>query len=383
MAQKRKTTRRVMLQDFAGLAAVTGASTFFAKPGVAEALGHALEYAQTQDGDGNAAAFWSTFTDTSTRARGLFHKAPGTDSDRQVNYLHYNDSALTYSENIKPEQLPDYPGDVTANVSVGGIRLSTEDRAKFAENRSAQLRVDMMQGQRMYNLLDPLAWMALATVSPTKAGQLPPLENLGFDPGTSMQNMSNIVLPGGQAHLAVNVSMLHKTSPFLTVLNSLAGDGAKLAPILGLPAISVTALTGFSKFYGYLENRTTFLFQARPTQAFATQAAAKSANTTIGMNLPEGDYILVPQAHTDDLKPFMDKLTLSNGYLVAKDDKSNASVYERAQSTKPDISYVTMHVAIKPLMQTGVPAATSEPAAAAAPASKSTSTTKKSTTTPH
>jgi hypothetical protein len=338
MPLKRKTTRRVLLQDFAGLAAATGASTFLAKPGVAEALGHALEQAQAQDGDGNAAAFWSTFTETGTHARGLFHKAPGTDSDRQVNYLHYNNSALTYSENIKPDQLPDYPGDVTANISVGGIRLSTEDRAKFDESKSAQLRVDMMQGEKMYNLLDPLAWMALATVSPTRAGKLPPLENLKFDPSASMQNMSNIVLPGGKANLAVNVSMLHKTSPFLTVLNSLAGDAAQLAPVLGLPAISVTALSGFSKFYGYLENRTTFLFQARPTAAFATQAAAKDANTTIGFNLPEGDYILVPQAHTDDLKPYLDQLTLSNGYLVAKNDKSTDSVYERAQTTKPDIS---------------------------------------------
>ena len=381
MAFKRKTTRRVMLQDFAGLAAATGASTFFAKPGVAEALSHALEQAQAQDGAGNSADFWSTFTDTQTHARGLFHKAPGTDSDRQVNFLHYSESNLVYSENIKPDQLPDYPGDVSANISVGGIRLSTEDRAKFNDTKSAQLRIDMMQGQRMYNLLDPLAWMALATVSPTKAGQLPPLENLKFNPGTSMQNMSNIVLPGGVANLAVNVSMMHKMSPFLTVINALAGDASQLAPILGLPAISVTALQGFSKFYGYLENRTTFLFQARPTAAFATQTAAREANTSIGMNLPEGDYILVPQAHTDDLKPYIDKLTLSNGYLVAKDDKGTSSVYARAEQTKPDISYVTMHVAIKPIIQTGVTAASPATPAATAPAAKASTTTKKTTTT--
>jgi hypothetical protein len=381
MAFKRKTTRRAVLQDFAGLAAATGAAGFFAKPGVAEALGHALERAQEQDGDGNAAAFWSTFTDTQTHARGLFHKAPGTDSDRQVNFLHYKDSNLTYSENINPTDLPDYPGDVSANISVGGIRLSTEDRTKFNDTKSAQLRIDMMQGQKMYNLLDPLAWMALATVSPTKAGELPPLENLKFNPGTSMQNMSNIVLPGGVANLAVNVSMLHKTSPFLTVLNALAGDASQLAPILGLPAISVTALQGFSKFYGYLENRTTFLFQGRPTAAFATQSAAKEANTTIGMNLPEGDYILVPQAHTDDLKPFLSQLTLSSGYLVAKDDKSTSSVYERAQATKPDISYVTLHVAIKPIIQTGSTSSTIT--ATPAKTTPATTTPKTTTTTPH
>ena len=187
--------------------------------------------------------------------------------------------------------------------------------------------------------------------------------------------MSNIVLPGGVANIAVNVSMMHKTSPFLTVLNSLAGDASQLAPFSACRH-QRHALQGFSKFYGYLENRTTFLFQAGRPPAFATRTAAREANTSIGMNLPEGDYILVPQAHTDDLKPYLDKLTLSNGYLVAKDDKGTSSVYERAEQTKPDISYVTMHVAIKPIIQTGVTAASpSTPAAAppaAAPAKKST-----------
>ena len=341
--------------------------------------------ARQQESEGNSAAFWGSFNTPGTTARGIFSKKPGTEADRQVNFLHYTDSNLIYSENIDTKMLPDYLGDVTANISVGGVRLSTEDREKFVESKSAQLRIDMMQGQKMYNLLDPLAWMALASISPTKAGQLPPLENLGFDPGSTMQNMSNIVLPGGIAHMAVNVSMLHKTSPFLTVLNTLAGDGAKLAPILGLPAISTTALNGFSKFYGYLENRTTFLFQARPTTAYTTQAARQAANTTIGMNLPAGDYILVPQAHTDDLKPYLDKLTLSNGYLVSKDDKSSSSVYERAQSTKPDISYVTMNVGIKPLMQVGVPQSTTPATSNSTnPASsgKSGSSTKKTTKPP-
>jgi hypothetical protein len=371
-------TRRTLLQDLAGVA---GLSALITKPGVAEALAHAIEAGQTET-EGNSAAFWSTFYDTGTTARGLFHKAPGTDADRQVNFLHYSDSGLTYSENIDPKQLPDYPGDVTANISIGGVRLSNADRATFNENKSAQLRIDLTQAQKMYNLLDPLSWMALASISATKAGQLPPLENLGFDPGASMQNMSNIVLPGGLAHLAVNVSMLHKLSPFWGVLNTLAGDAAKLAPILGLPAISVTALTGFNKFYGYLENRTTFLFQARPTVAYTTQSARQKANTTIGMNLPAGDYILVPQAHTDDLKPYLDKLTLSNGYLVSKDDKSTTSVYERAQNTKPDISYVTLNVGVKPLMQFGETPVSTQPSNSTNPASTGKSGSTKKTTTP-
>jgi hypothetical protein len=370
-----KVTRRNLIQDLAGVA---GLSSLLGQPGFAETLHSAMQQS-TGDGDhGNSAAFWGSFTDTDTHARGLFHKAPGTDSDRQVNFMHYSPAGLRYSEQIETSELPDYQGDVSASVNVGGVRLSTEDRAKFAELRSAQLRIDLLQGQRMYDMIDPLAWMALAAIFPDKGGQLPPLQNLSFDPATSMQNMQKIVLPGGLAHLAVNVSMMHRESPFWAVLNALAQDTAKLAPILGLPAISVTALSGFSKLYGLLENRTTFLFQARPTIAYTTQdARSKAQNTTIGMNLPAGDYVLVPQAHTEELKPHLEKMKLVSGYLVPKDAPTSSSVYEQALNAKPDISYVTIHIGINPLMQLGPPQVpTGSTSSGAASSSKASSKTK-------
>ena len=346
-------TRRALVKDLMGAG---GVAALLTHPGVAEALSNALQQNQASGASGNSADFWGSFLAPESHARGLFHKsAPGTDSDRQVNFLHYSDAGLRYSEQVETTELPDILGDVSASVNIGGVRLSSEDRAKFEQLRSAQLRIDLLQGQRMYNMIDPLAWMALAAIFPTKGGTLPALQNLSFDPATSMQNMQQIVLPGGVAHLAVNVSMLHRESPFLSVLNTLAQDASKVAPILGLPAISVTALTGFSKLYGILENRTTFLFQSRPTMAYATQQARKEQNSTIGMNLPAGDYVLVPQAHTDDLKPYLDKLKLVNGYLVSKDAPASSSVYEQAQATKPDISYLTMHVGVKSITQMGEP----------------------------
>ena len=345
-------TRRALAKQMVGAG---GMAALLAHPGVAEALSAAYQENTATPADGNSAAFWGSFTDPQPHARNMFHKSPGTDSDRQVNFLHYSDAGMRYSEQIESSELPDIVGDVSASVNVGGVRLSKEDREKFAQLKSAQLRIDLLQGQRMYNMIDPLAWMALAAIFPDKGGSLPSLQNLSFDPASSMQNMSQIVLPGGLAHLAVNVSMMHRESPFFSILNTLAQDTAKLAPILGLPAISVTALTGFSKLYGILENRTTFLFQARPTIAYTTQSSRTAGNTTIGMNLPAGDYVLVPQAHTDDLKPYLDKLKLVNGYLVSKDAPSTSSVYEQAQNAAPDISYLTMNVGIKPIIQMGEP----------------------------
>src|ERR1700759_3566793 len=237
-------TRRALAKQLVGAG---GISALLARPGVAEALSEALQQSADAPADGNSAAFWGSFTDPQPHARNMFHKSPGTDSDRQVNFLHYSDAGLRYAEQIEPAELPDILGDVSASVNVGGVRLSKEDREKFAQLKSAQLRIDLLQGQRMYNMIDPLAWMALAAIFPDKGGSLPSLQNLSFDPAGSMQKMAPIGVPGGLAHLAVNVSMLHRESPFLAVLNNFAIAGTKLAPILGMPAISVTALTGFSK----------------------------------------------------------------------------------------------------------------------------------------
>jgi hypothetical protein len=349
-------SRRAFLGE---LAAAGLLPTLLAKPETTQALAAAIDDIE-QPGNGNAAAFWGSFLAAPGHARGLLgHHQPGTDADRQVNFLHFSDKGLRYADQIPNEELPDYPGDVAVSMNVGGIRLSKADRAKFEELQSAQLRIDMLQGQQMYNMLDPLAWMALAAIFPDQGGKLPSLQNLSFDPASTAQNMQKIVLPGGFGHFAVNVSMVHKESAFFTVVKMLVDDASRIAPVLGLPAISVTALAGFSKLYGVLANRSTFLFQARPQPAYATLASRQKANSTIGINMPAGDYVLVPQSHTDDLKPYLSKLKLDNGYMVPTDSPVTSSVYEAAQNADPDISYITMNMKVSPLVQMGEPASSS------------------------
>jgi len=41
----------------------------------------------------------------------------------------------------------------------------------------------------LLNLLDPMAWTCLAALYPDKAGKLPPLQNLGFNPGSAWEKM--------------------------------------------------------------------------------------------------------------------------------------------------------------------------------------------------
>jgi hypothetical protein len=192
--------------------------------------------------------------------------------------------------------------------------------------------------------------------------------------------MQKIVLPGGFGHLAVNVSMVHKESAFWTVIKTLVNDASAVAPVLGFPEISVTALAGFSKLYGVLANRSTFLFQARPQPAYATQEARQKANTTIGINLPQGDYVLVPQSHTDDLKPYLDKMKVVNGYMVPKDASASDSTYESAEKAQPDISYITMNMTVNSLVTMGEPPPPPAPPKTTSSSGSSSSSTKKKTT---
>ena len=48
--------------------------------------------------------------------------------DKEVRYLYYTDGTLAYTDQIKKEQLVDFPGDVTVNIILSQFRLSQEDQ---------------------------------------------------------------------------------------------------------------------------------------------------------------------------------------------------------------------------------------------------------------
>jgi hypothetical protein len=234
--------------------------------------------------------------------------------------------------------------------------MAGEDQEKFEKLQSAQLRIDVLQQKSLLNILDPMAWTCLAALYPDKAGQLPPLQNLNFDPGSSWEKMQKIILPGGSGQVAVNVSMAHKESTFVTVLKNINSEIGRFAPILGLPAISTTALNSFCTLYGSLEQRTTFLLNGFPQQAYATRGSRAAATTSAGLNVVEGDYVLVPHVYASQLEPFFDKLELRQGFLVAKGTSTNSSIYDLAGKLNPDITYVTANIKLAPVADSGTPA---------------------------
>jgi len=288
--------------------------------------------------------------------RGLTRKSSADtgsgDLARQIDFFHYTkDKTLVYANTIEAKDMLDHVGDITASVNVSGFRLAGEDREQFDKLQSAQLRIDVLQNKSLMNILDPMAWTSLAGLFPDKSGKLPPMQDLSFDPATSWEKMQKIILPGGVGKWAVNLSMAHKESQFVSIMKSLTTEVNRFAPVLGLPAISMTALKGFCSLYGAFEQRTTFLLNSFPQLAFATQAAREVSETQQGMNLITGDYVLVPHTYNAQLTPYLDKLELRQGYLVSKDAPSSSSIFDLAANLKPDITYLSANFNFKPLTQ--------------------------------
>lgn len=356
-------SRRTFFKDLLFTGSLAG--LLGSRPGFAETLIAALQDGDVPStGEHNSKNFWSNFvpeaeaSSTGVHSRGLFssHKdATGAaDVNRQIDWLHYDpEKGLRYASAVDASELLEYPEDtdITASVDVGGFRMAGEDQEKFEKLQSAQLRIDVLQRKSLLNLLDPMAWTCLAALYPDKAGQLPPLQNLGFDPGSAWEKMQKIILPGGSGQLAVNVSMAHRESTFVTVLKMVNSEINRFAPILGLPAISTTALNSFCTLYGSLEQRTTFLLNGFPQQAYTTRGARAASTTSAGLNLVPGDYVLVPHVYAAQLEPHFQNLELRQGFLVPKGASTNSSIYDLAGKLTPDITYITANMKLSPVAQ--------------------------------
>jgi hypothetical protein len=363
----------LMTGGLIGLLEATASQPAFAQQLLAAAAQTNAEGVLGQaSGQHDSKNFWDGFGEAAdngnaapagVHGRGLFKKpAPGGSAvsaapDRVIDYYHYyidpktKETSLRLATSIDPGELMDHEGDITASVNVNGFHMAGEDRQTFDQLQSAQLRIDMVQTQSMIpNYLDTMAWMSLAGLFPDKTGKLPPLEDLTFNPSSSSQKMNQMVLPGGAGQMAVNLSMTHKESMFYTVIKSMTGEIGRFSPLLGLPAISVTALKGFCSLYGALEQRTTFLLNSMPKPAYATQAAREAAQTQAGLNLVPGDYILIPNAHSAEITAYLDKLEMRQGYLVPKGSPKTTSVYDLAASLKPDITYLSASIGLKPFV---------------------------------
>jgi len=324
--------------------------------------------------------FWNGFFDSvnpysqtygnKSASRGPTDQLP--DPKAQTQYLHYNadKKRIRYASDIEKDELLDHDGDVSVSIALAQYRPSNGE----PNVRASQLRVDTTQIHPIMGIVAPLAWSAIASIAPSKMGQIS-LDSLGFRSPQATQGTSKILLTQGTGKVAVNVSKAAAESMFVKALNIMI-QGAKIAaPIVSLPAISVPALSTFTEALSYWEDRTRFVMAGNLTTAVATQQALDDPDREPQyIGLVSGDYLMVPQRHVDELSQALPNLDLIQGYLVAKDADPNLPLAQRAQTAAPGVTYASMRVSVQPATASSA----SKPASGGS-SSCPASTTKKST----
>lgn len=311
--------------------------------------------APAEDAPHDSYDFWNGFYDSvnpysrnygkKSASRGPKDQLP--DPGAETQYLHYRTDSkrLRYATDIEREELLDHDGDVAVSIALSQFRSGSGETNVHA----SQLRVDTTQIHPYMNIIAPLAWTAIASLTPDKAGKVS-LDQLGFKTPQATQGTSKILLTQGTGKVAVNVSRAPSTSGFVKALNIIMA-GAKIAvPLVALPAISVPALSAFSEVLSYWEDRTRFVMAGNLTTALATQQAhADPDREDRYIGLLSGDYLMLPQAHTDELAKELPNLDLVQGYLVRKDADPNLPLQARAQTAVPGVTYASMRVSVQPL----------------------------------
>src|ERR1039458_1900586 len=301
--------------------------------------------------------FWNGFFDSVNpdsknfgqkgASRGPADQLP--DPAAQTQYLHYSDTLkkLRYASDIGKDELLNHDGDVAVSIALSQYQPSNANGD--ANIRAVQLRVDTTQIHPYMNIIAPLAWTAIASLEPSKAGKVS-LDQLGFKTPQAQQGTSKILLTQGSGKVAVNISKAATTSIFVKALNIIMQATKIVAPLVTLPAISVPALSAFTEVLSYWEDRTRFIMAGNLTTAVATQQAFGDPDREDRyLGLLSGDYLMVPQDHTEELAKELPNLDLVQGYLVRKDADPNLPLSARAASAVPGITYASMQVSVEPL----------------------------------
>lgn len=312
----------------------------------------AQESGESAEGQTDSVEYWQQFFEPPRH--GVSRGADSPTAGSHVQFMHVGSAGLRYVEDIAqtPEQLSSLSGDVVLDISPGQFRSGNAVSGNASEMEflhSAQLRFDVHQSQSFLGIVPTLAWVSLAAIFPNKAGKLPGIQKLDFTPIDGASGANKILLPGGSGSVALHVSVQKKPSAFVTVLKELVTVGEGAMPVLGLPAISVPALRGFSSILARLEERTTFLMSTSPPAEIAVTQESWEGRSAKAIPFPPGDYVMFPSAHRALLQPEFHKLTVESGYLVNREADMSLPLAERAEQAARGLTYVTMHVNVSPV----------------------------------
>lgn len=362
-------SRRTFFQDIALLCALAG---------IAEQEG----YAQTKDD--KVSDFWDAYFDEAARDPNQISRGSADgglmDPTRKVQLIHATDSGLVYPDTIDASQLM-AEGDVVVTVNPAHFRPAPDDHKAISRSKGAHIRVDCVQTRPIMNLLAPMAWAGLAawsvkdtTYSKTLASSssapvslssgkkvgsekytspaLGSITDLDFrdpsNPNNPLQNQ--VILMGGSGRMAMNVTAVSANTKLQTVLSKSVQYSSLIAPFFGFGALALPALKTLTTLLCAVFNHDTVIMNSMPQQVLATQDANKNPHDSSAVKIASGDYIAVPFSQTGNLKGCLDKLRVTNGWLVHQDSPKDMPPEQRAQDSKvPPVTYLSLSLTVQSL----------------------------------
>jgi hypothetical protein len=308
--------------------------------GFAQAVSNSPQHANAVD----VSDYWSRFYDD-TQGRGAEALA---DKKRKTVYVHAPDSgqALVYADTLPMTVLPAIKGDAVARLAVSQYRPGKGDISTDVSH----LRIDASQTFDFMNIVAPVSWAAIASITPdNQMSKLPTIDQFGFNeqPSTDAANIKQITLPKGVGNMSVNVTRPANPEFTKIVKGSSMVITAALS-MLVLPAVSVPAIRVFSVLFGKWQSHATVIMNGNLQPVIATSSPAQDfPMPQEPMPLKNGYYVMFPKAHQDELDSDFKNLVVKNGFIVHKDD-NDGDLAAQAGRAVPGVSYATLRVYVDP-----------------------------------
>jgi hypothetical protein len=292
----------------------------------------------------DVAGYWSNFYRDTVIRKGANNAALAS-AKRRTLYLHSPDSgkAIVYAENIPPNTLPAINGDVLVKMAVSQYRPGKGD----VSTDISHLRIDASQTFDYMNLVAPLSWASIASITPDKEiSKLPSIDQLGFNAQASSDgaNLQQLTLPSGVGKMAVNVTRPANPA-FTQIVKTTSTTVTTALSMMVLPAISIPAIKVFSELFGKWQSHATVIMNGNLTPVIATSVTPTDIPLPQDpMPLPSGYYVMFPEEHEPELKTQFANLVVQNGFLVQKDAPASDDLVTRAQNAVPGVSYATLRL---------------------------------------
>jgi hypothetical protein len=244
----------------------------------------------------------------------------------------------------------------SVKLRVTALKPSTDESRKFDTSQSGTLRVDVLESGMM-NAGQPGSNASTSVSALAVSGQTK-LQPNSIN-GTVIGEPQGITLPGGGGYVNWAYFLQQKDAAwhqllakFLSISKSVA---SAYMPVLNLAKVPKESWSGFNTVLGGMfpapsanqnaAKSTFWMFTPSLLSVAASQSAFQDPAFADGLPLIKGAYyIVVPQEHYERFGNAMNKMTLTQGYVVPAQTPPQ-SVFNAAYETPElrDVSYLSLH----------------------------------------